>query len=126
MAQTAPRPRPLPAKLGFSSVAVHAGERLPGFDTKPVATPIYNSVAFEAPTAEALDAVFGGTMPGYCYTRHGNPTLEALEETMARLEHGAGAIAFSSGMAAIHAALLTAGVRSGDRLVSTQDLYGAT
>jgi cystathionine gamma-synthase/methionine-gamma-lyase len=119
-------PRPLPTGLGFSSIAVHAGERLPGFDTKPVATPIYNSVSFEAPSAEALDAVFGGTAPGYCYTRHGNPTLEALEETMARLEHGAGAIAFSSGMAAIHAALLTSGLKSGDRLVSSQDLYGAT
>ena len=126
MASATPRPRPLPAGLGFSSIAVHAGERLPSFDTKPVATPIYNSVAFEAPSAEALDAVFGGTAPGYCYTRHGNPTIEALEETLARLEHGAGAIAFSSGMAAIHAALLTAGLKSGDRLVSSQDLYGAT
>ncbi len=126
MASPNPRLRPLPDKLGFSSIAVHAGERLAAFDTKPVATPIYNSVAFEAPSAEALDAVFGGTAPGYCYTRHGNPTLEALEETMTRLEHGAGSIAFSSGMAAIHAALLTAGLKSGDRLVSSQDLYGAT
>ncbi len=126
MASPKPRLRPLPDKLGFSSIAVHAGERLPAFDTKPVATPIYNSVAFEAPSAEALDAVFGGTAAGYCYTRHGNPTLEALEVTMAWLEHGAGAIAFSSGMAAIHAALLAAGVKSGDRLVSSQDLYGAT
>ena len=86
------RPRPLPhaERLGFSSLAVHAGERLPAFDTKPVATPIYSSVAFEAPSAEALDAVFDGTQPGYCYTRHGNPTLEALEETITRLERGAG------------------------------------
>src|SRR5512140_3037644 len=120
------RPLPDPDRLGFTSTAVHAGERLPSFDTKPVTTPIYSAVAFEAPSAEALDAVFGGTRPGYCYTRHGNPTCEALEETIARLERGAGAIAFSSGMAAIHAALLTAGVKSGDRVVSTQDLYGAT
>jgi cystathionine gamma-synthase/methionine-gamma-lyase len=123
-----PKPRPLPraANLGFSSIAVHAGERLPAFDTKPVTTPIYSTVAFEAPSAEALDSVFGGTEPGYCYTRHGNPTLEALEETITRLERGAGAIAFSSGMAAIHATLLAAGLKSGERMVSSQDIYGAT
>jgi len=123
-----PKPRPLPhaERLGFSSIAVHAGERLPAFDTKPVTTPIYSSVAFEAPSAEALDAVFGGTEPGYCYTRHGNPTVEALEETITRLERGAGAIAFSSGMAAIHATLLAAGLKSGERMVSSQDIYGAT
>jgi cystathionine gamma-synthase/methionine-gamma-lyase len=120
------RPLPHADRLGFSSLAVHAGERLPDFVTKPVTTPIYSSVAFEAPSAEALDAVFGGTEPGYCYTRHGNPTLEALEETITRLEKGAGSIAFSSGMAAIHAALLTAGMKSGERLVSSQDIYGAT
>ena len=121
-----PRPLPNPERLGFSSTAVHAGERLPGFDTKPVTTPIYSAVAFEAPSAEVLDVVFGGTHPGYCYTRHGNPTLEALEETINRLEGGAGAIAFSSGMAALHATLLALGAKSGDRIVSSQDLYGAT
>ncbi len=126
MASRKTRPLPHPERLGFSSIAVHAGERLPTFDTKPVTTPIYSSVAFEAPSAEALDAVFGGTEPGYCYTRHGNPTLEALEETINTLEHGAGAIAFGSGMAAIHATLLTVGVNSGDRVVSSQDIYGAT
>jgi cystathionine beta-lyase/cystathionine gamma-synthase len=126
MAPFAPRPLPNPERLGFSSTAVHAGERLPGFDTKPVTTPIYSSVAFEAPSAEDLDLVFGGSQPGYCYTRHGNPTLEALEETVNRLEGGSGAIAFSSGMAALHAALLAAGVKSGDRLVSSLDIYGAT
>ena len=126
MATPAPRPLPNPERLGFSSLAVHAGERLPGFDTKPVTTPIYSAVAFEAPSAAELDLVFGGTHPGYCYTRHGNPTCEALEETISRLEGGAGAIAFSSGMAALHAALLAAGVKSGDRLVSSRDIYGAT
>jgi cystathionine beta-lyase/cystathionine gamma-synthase len=126
MASPVPRPLPDPNRLGFSSLAVHLGERLPGFDTKPITTPIYSTVAFEAPSAAILDAVMEGTHPGYCYTRHGNPTCEALEETIARLEHGAGAIAFSSGMAALHAALLTAGIRSGDRIVSSQDIYGAT
>ena len=126
MATNNPRPLPNPERLGFSSTAVHAGERLPGFETRPVTTPIYSSVAFEAPCAAELDRVFEGTSPGYCYTRHGNPTCEALEETINRLEGGAGAIAFSSGMAALHAALLAAGLKSGDRMVSSRDIYGAT
>ena len=114
-------------RLGLSSLAVHAGERLPAFDTKPVTTPIYSTVAFEAPSAAALDEVFEGTRPGYAYTRHGgNPTCEALEQTITRLERGACAIAFSSGMAALHAAVLAAGVGSGDHMVSSQDIYGAT
>ena len=122
-----PRPLPAPDRLGFSSLAVHTGERLPAFDTKPVTTAIYSTVAFEAPSAAALDEVFEGTRPGYAYSRHGgNPTCEALEATITRLERGAGAIAFSSGMAALHAALLAAGVRSGDRVVASQDIYGAT
>jgi cystathionine gamma-synthase/methionine-gamma-lyase len=126
MALPTPRPLPNPERLGFSSTAVHAGERLPAFDTRPVTAPIYTSVAFEAPSAAALDEVFGGARPGYCYTRHGNPTSEALEETLARLEHGAGAIAFASGMAALHAALLAAGGGGGGRIVSSRDIYGAT
>jgi cystathionine gamma-synthase/methionine-gamma-lyase len=123
-----PTPRPLPPldHLGFSSIAVHAGERLPPFDSKPVTTPIYNAVAFESPSASELDQVFGGSLRGYCYARHGSPTCEALEETITKLERGAGSIAFASGMAALHGAMLAAGVRSGDRVVSSQDLYGAT
>jgi cystathionine beta-lyase/cystathionine gamma-synthase len=126
MATPARRPLPDPERLGFSSIAVHAGERLPAFDTTPVTTPIYSTVAFEAPSAEELDLVFEGTRRGYCYTRQGNPTCEALEETINQLEGGAGAIAFSSGMAALHGALLVAGVKSGDCLISSQDIYGTT
>ena len=123
-----PTPRPLPPldELGFSSIAVHAGERLAPFDSRPVTTPIYTAVAFESPSASELDQVFEGTLRGYCYARQGSPTCEALEETITKLERGAGSIAFASGMAALHGAMLTAGVRSGDRVVSSQDLYGAT
>ena len=123
-----PTPRPLPPldQLGFSSIAVHAGERLAPFDSRPVTTPIYTAVAFESPSAAELDQVFEGTLRGYCYARQGSPTCEALEETITKLERGAGSIAFASGMAALHGAMLTAGVRSGDRVVSSQDLYGAT
>ena len=126
MAPYVPRPLPPIDQLGFSSISVHAGERLPAFDSKPVTTPIYGAVAFESPSASELDQVFEGSLPGYCYARQGSPTCEALEETITKLDRGAASIAFASGMAALHGAMLAAGVRSGDRVVSSQDLYGAT
>jgi cysteine-S-conjugate beta-lyase len=61
----------------------------------------------------------------YDYGRSGNPTRKALEETLAALEGGAGAYAFSSGMSAIHAAI-TAFVKTGDHIVATRDLYGGS
>ena len=61
----------------------------------------------------------------YEYGRSGNPTRKALEETLASLEGGAHAYAFSSGMSAIHAAI-TAFVKAGDHIVATRDIYGGT
>jgi cystathionine beta-lyase/cystathionine gamma-synthase len=112
--------------LGFASLAVHAGERLPAVDSRAVVAPISLSVGYEAPSAATLEAILDGTHPGYCYARFGNPTAAALEETMTRLEEGRAAVAFSSGMAAIHAALLATGLAAGDTVVSSRDLYGAT
>jgi cysteine-S-conjugate beta-lyase len=59
------------------------------------------------------------------YGRSGNPTRKALEQTLAALEGGAAGFAFSSGMAAIHAAI-TAFVKAGDHIVATRDLYGGS
>jgi cystathionine beta-lyase/cystathionine gamma-synthase len=125
---TPPRRRSLDdlGPLDFDSLAVHAGERLPEVDSRPVVAPISVSVGYESPCAATLEAVLDGTHPGYCYARFGNPTAAALEETVARLEGGRAAVAFSSGMAATHAALLAAGIQAGDRVVSSRDLYGAT
>jgi cystathionine beta-lyase/cystathionine gamma-synthase len=112
--------------IGFSSTAVHAGERLPVVDSRAVVAPISLSVGYESPSAAGLEAVLDNTRPGYAYARFGNPTTAALEETVARLEHGRAAVAFSSGMAAIHGALLATGLRAGDAVVSSRDIYGAT
>ncbi|MBI2833106.1 MAG: aminotransferase class I/II-fold pyridoxal phosphate-dependent enzyme [Acidobacteria bacterium] len=112
--------------LGFSSLAIHAGERLGTPDVHPIATPIYTSVGFEAPRAADLDAIFAGTRPGFSYTRHGNPTCAALEETLTRLDQGAAAVTFGSGMAALHAAFLATELQAGDVIVSSRDIYGAT
>jgi cystathionine gamma-synthase/methionine-gamma-lyase len=75
---------------------------------------------------ENLDGVFAGTRRGYVYARYGSPTVTALEEVVAALEEGESALAFASGMAALHAALLAVGARGGSTVVAAQDIYGAT
>ena len=108
------------------TIAVHAGERASRPDFKPVATPIYHASSYVYEDPETLDAVFAGTRPGPVYARYGNPTNAALEAAAAALEGGEAALGYSSGMAAIHGALLGAGARAGRTIVAAQDVYGAT
>lgn len=110
----------------FFTRAVHAGERAPQPDFTPVATPIYPTVGFLYDSMDDLDAVFAATRAGYVYPRYGSPTVAAFESAVADLEGGQAAHAFASGMAAVHAALLAAGVRAGRGVVAALDLYGAT
>jgi cystathionine beta-lyase/cystathionine gamma-synthase len=114
------------SSFGFATQAVHAGERAPKPDFTPVNTPIYQSASFVYDTIETMDAIFGGERSGYVYTRYGNPTVAALERAVATLEGGETAVAYASGMAAIHATLLALEVASGTAVVAAQDLYGAT
>lgn len=106
--------------------AVHAGERGPRPDFTPVSTPIYHTVGYVYDSMDDLEAIFEGTRPGYVYPRYGTPTNEALEQAIAALEGGEAALSFASGMAAIHAALLATGVRTGGAVVAAQELYGTT
>lgn len=108
------------------TVAVHAGERAPKPIFTPVATPIYHASSYVYDEMETLDATFAGTFDGPMYTRYGNPTVSALEAAVAALEGGEAALAYSSGMAAIHGALLGAGARAGTTVVAAYDVYGAT
>jgi cystathionine beta-lyase/cystathionine gamma-synthase len=114
----------------FDTLAAHAGESHAGdaaaSEWRPTATPIHNASGFFMPSLDALDEVFAGTRQGYFYTRDGNPTVRAFEEAMAALESAPLVGAFGSGMAAIYGALLALGVRPGDHIVATQDLYGLT
>jgi cystathionine gamma-synthase/methionine-gamma-lyase len=111
---------------GFITRAVHAGERTPRPDYTPVATPIHPTVGYLYDSMNDLDAIFATTRGGYVYPRYGSPTVAAFEEAVAELEGGEAAFAFASGMAAIHVALLAAGVRAGTTVVAALDLYGAT
>jgi cystathionine beta-lyase/cystathionine gamma-synthase len=106
--------------------AVHAGERGPRPDFDPVSTPIYPSVGYLYDEMGDLDGVFAGERAGYVYPRYGSPTVTAFEQAVAVLEGAEDAVAFASGMAAIHAALLGAGLCSGAAVVSAADVYGAT
>jgi cystathionine beta-lyase/cystathionine gamma-synthase len=110
----------------FGTRAVHAGERAPRPDYTPVVTPIHPSVGFVYDSMDDLDAIFATTRAGYVYPRYGSPTVAAFEAAIADLEGGEAAHAFASGMAAIHVALLAAGVRAGTSVVAAMDLYGAT
>ncbi len=82
--------------------------------TGAIAVPIYQTSTFvqEAP----------GVNKGYDYARSGNPTREALEKIIAKLEHGASASAFASGLAAIDAVVKL--LKSGDEIVAVDDIYG--
>jgi cystathionine beta-lyase/cystathionine gamma-synthase len=97
---------------------------------KPTVEPIYTSTTYLHTTADALDQAFSGRLSSgeqaFVYARQGNPNARTLEEVMAQAEKGVGAAAFGSGMAAIHAALLTAGLTPGTKMLAAQDLYGPT
>lgn len=109
----------------FPTLAVRAGWHRKQLNVVTTAAPIVPSVTYLHPMQD-LDAIFGGEQEGFVYTRYGNPTVAALEEAIAQLEGGEAAVGFATGMAAVHAALMSVGLRSGDAVVCSQDVYGAT
>ncbi len=113
-------------KLDITTQLVHTGERGAPPEGKPVSTPIYASATFTYESMIEIDQVFAGEKPGYVYTRYGNPTLAALQEVVRTIEGGATACVYASGMAALHAALLTCELSPGATVLASQDLYGAT
>jgi cystathionine beta-lyase/cystathionine gamma-synthase len=110
----------------FPTRAVHAGERTTQGIYSPVTTSIVPSVSYLYQSMDDLNAVFANTQPGFIYSRYTSPTVAAFETAVANLEDGEAALAFASGMAAVQAALLAAGVHAGTRVVSAFDVYGAT
>jgi O-acetylhomoserine (thiol)-lyase len=106
------------------TIAIHVG-----YDgdptTKAVAVPIYQTVAFEFDSAEHGAALFNLDVQGNIYTRIGNPTNTVLEKRVAALEGGVEALSVSSGMAAIHYALVNI-AEHGNNIVSVPQLYGAS
>ncbi|WP_339387411.1 O-acetylhomoserine aminocarboxypropyltransferase/cysteine synthase [Vibrio caribbeanicus] len=93
--------------------------------TKSVATPIYQTVAYEFDNAQHGADLFNLEVPGNIYTRIMNPTNDVLEKRMAALEGGIAGLAVSAGSAAINYAILTL-AQAGDNIVTTPQLYGGT
>ncbi|GCE17206.1 hypothetical protein KDK_10060 [Dictyobacter kobayashii] len=124
---------PQPSDWNLETRLVHGGRnKVPGSTTggHPTVRPIFASTTYTHENIEALDQAFSGKTPdgeqAYVYARQGNPNAYGFESAMAQIEGGVGAIAFGSGMAAIHAALLAAGLTTGTKIVASRDLYGPT
>ncbi len=120
---------------GFATRALHAGEHVGQPHTPSHNIPIYQSSTFIFQNADHGAAVFKGETPGYIYTRMGNPTVMALEAKINALEGAAwklghpaetiSTLAFSSGMGAIAAAIMSC-ANAGDTILMGDVVYGAT
>lgn len=106
------------------TLAVHAGYR-PDPTTKAVAVPIYQTVAYAFDNTQHGADLFDLKVQGNIYTRIMNPTTDVLEQRLAALEGGVGALALASGQAAITYAIQTI-AEAGDNIVSSSALYGGT
>ncbi|HRC36934.1 MAG: aminotransferase class I/II-fold pyridoxal phosphate-dependent enzyme [Rubrivivax sp.] len=110
--------------MRLETIAVHGGQK-PDPTTKAVAVPIYQTVAYAFDDTQHGADLFDLKVAGNIYTRIMNPTHAVLEQRMAELEGGIGALAVASGMAAISYAIQTI-TESGDNIVSASTLYGGT
>ena len=115
---------PKPKTHGFDTLSLHAGAR-PDPTTGSRATPIYQSASFVFPDSDHAAALFNMERAGHVYSRLSNPTNAVLEERIAALEGGVGAIATASGQAALHLAIVTL-MGAGGHIVASRALYGGS
>jgi len=113
-----------PNPPGFDTLSLHAGQQ-----PDPVhgarAVPIYQTTSYVFSDTDQAAALFNLERPGYVYSRISNPTVAVLEERVAALEGGVGAVCAASGMAAMHIAIATL-LGAGDHIVASSSLYGGT
>jgi len=108
----------------FDTLALHAGAR-PDPSTGARATPIYQTASYVFPDTDHAAALFNMERAGHVYSRISNPTCAVLEERIAALEGGVGAIATASGQAALHLAIVTL-LGAGAHIVASRALYGGS
>ena len=111
-------------KLKFETLQLHAGQS-PDPSTKSRAVPIYQTTSYNFDDADHAADLFALRKPGNIYTRIMNPTTDVLEQRLAALEGGVGALATSSGMAAISYAIFNI-AKFGDEIIAANTLYGGT
>ena len=87
--------------------------------------PVCFSSTYEFDDLEEAELTFSGMTSNFCYSRLGNPTVRAFEDKMTEIESGLGTVAFSSGMAAITAIILTT-CKPGDIIMCVEEVYGGT
>ncbi len=111
-------------KYAFETIALHSGVR-PDPVTGASAMPIYQTSSYAFQDTQHAEDLFALKVEGNIYSRIGNPTVAAFEERIAALEGGVGALATSSGQAAILLAILNI-CQAGDEIVASTNLYGGT
>ena len=109
---------------GFDTISLHGGQR-PDPVTGARAAPIYQTTSYVFRETDQASSMFDIARSGHVYSRISNPTVGVLEERIAGLEGGTGAVATASGMAAIHLAVCTI-MDGGSHIVSSHALYGGT
>jgi len=115
---------PPPKPPAFETLSLHAGQH-PDPATGARAVPIYQTTSYVFDDTEHAAALFNLERAGHIYTRISNPTTSVLEERLAALEGGVGAICTASGQAALHLAIATL-LNAGDHIVASSSLYGGT
>src|SRR4051812_45072897 len=115
---------PAPKPPAFETLSLHAGQH-PDPVTGARAVPIYQTTSYVFQDSEHAAALFNLERAGHIYTRISNPTTAVLEERLAALEGGVGAICTASGMAAMHLAIATL-LNAGDHIVASASLYGGS
>jgi len=113
-----------PKYPGFDTLALHAGQS-PDPATGSRAVPIYQTTSYVFRDTEHAASLFNMERAGHVYSRISNPTVAVLEERIAALEGGVGAIATASGQAALHLAVTTL-MGAGGHIVASGSLYGGS
>ncbi|MCL2197118.1 MAG: aminotransferase class I/II-fold pyridoxal phosphate-dependent enzyme [Treponema sp.] len=109
----------------FETIQVHAGQENPDPATDARAVPIYQTTSYVFPSSKSAADRFALTEVGNIYTRIMNPTWDVFEKRIAALEKGVAALALSSGAAATTYAIQNI-VKTGDHIVSDNQIYGGT
>lgn len=115
---------PPPKPPAFDTLTLHAGQH-PDPTTGARAVPIYQTTSYVFEDTEHAAALFNLERAGHIYSRISNPTTSVLEERIAALEGGVGAVCTASGQAAMHLAIATL-LNAGDHIVASSSLYGGT
>src|SRR5664279_1012167 len=115
---------PAPRPPGFDTLSLHAGHH-PDPVTGARAVPIHQTTSYVFDSTDQAASLFNLERPGHVYSRISNPPVAVLEERLAALEGGVGAVCTASGMAAMHLGVATL-LGAGDHIVASSSLYGGT